>query len=299
MTLPRPSPSPATRLRGRFLSGTRWSVSSTGASSSCSPRLGLRRKISSPFISLLDTPRYGSREIAELPQDRAAGPVVYGGSVDSAPPGVVGGVLGGVAETSSNANAPGSGDGRADGTHLGSGKQFIANRVMASKGKILSEYAQLETSSVEGATGTATGELFAYSFAGPVTVKKSQSAMLPFLQSKISARKLLIYTQNDGEHPVNAAEITNDTTQTLDGGPITVFDCGSYAGEALFETVKAGDKRLIGYAVDYGTRVTTAFDTGHWIIREIHVKNGTLELHYGERTTRTYTIRNVDAKPKV
>jgi hypothetical protein len=56
-------------------------------------------------------------------------------------------------------------------------------------------------------------------FAGPITVKKNQSAMLPFLQDKISARKLLIYTENDGEHPVNAAEITNNTAKTLDGGP--------------------------------------------------------------------------------
>ncbi len=122
--------------------------------------------------------------------------------------------------------------------------------------------------------------------------------MLPFLQNKISARKLLIYTQSDGEHPVNAAEITNNTAKTLDGGPITVYDCGAYAGEALFETVKAGDRRLIGYAVDYGTRITTNFDTGHRVVREIHVKNGNLELQYRERTTRTYTIRNVEAKPK-
>ena len=122
--------------------------------------------------------------------------------------------------------------------------------------------------------------------------------MLPFLQDKITARKLLIYTERDGEHPVNAAEITNTTSKTLDGGPVTIFDGGAYAGEALFETLKEGDKRLIGYAVDYGTRITTAFDTGRRNVREIHVKNGTLQLLYGEHQTRTYTIRNVDPKPK-
>lgn len=62
--------------------------------------------------------------------------------------------------------------------------------------------------------------------------------------------------------------------------------------------MKAGDKRLIGYAVDYGTRITTAFDSGRRTIHEIHVKNGNLELHYGEQSTRTYTIKNVDARPK-
>jgi hypothetical protein len=236
------------------------------------------------FISLLDTPRYGRREVAELPEDKAAGPVVYGGAVDS-----------GIVSGSINEAASGSGGGMGGGTFAP--KQFVANQLL-SPAPPLEEYTRLQTSSVEGATGSTLGELFEYSFASPITIKKNQSAMLPFLQDKIAARKLLIYTQNEGEHPVNAAEITNNTTKTLDGGPVTVYDGGAYAGEALFETVKAGDKRLIGYAVDYGTRITTAFDTGRRAIREIHIKNGNLELHYGEHSTRTYTIRNLDAKPK-
>ena len=49
---------------------------------------------------------------------------------------------------------------------------------------------------------------------------------------------------------MNAAELKNTTGKTLDGGPITVYDANAYAGEALVETVKAGDKRLISYGVD-------------------------------------------------
>ena len=243
------------------------------------------------FISVLDTPRYGQRQIAELPEDRAAGPVVYGGSVD------VAATAGAVADR--NGVGAGQGGGMGGGVYsIGSKPKGFTPPIAISKAQVLAESAQLEASSVEGATGATLGELFEYNFAGPITIKRNQSAMLPFLQDRVAARKLLIYTQKDGEHPVNAAEIVNSTAKTLDGGPITVYDGGAYAGEALFETVKAGDKRLIGYAVDYGTRVTTAFDTGQRLIRDIHVKNGNLELHYGERSTRTYTIRNVDAKPK-
>ena len=57
------------------------------------------------------------------------------------------------------------------------------------------------------------GELFEYRFSAPVTVKKDESAMLPFLQQPIGARKLLIYSENYGEHPMNAAELTNSTVQ--------------------------------------------------------------------------------------
>ncbi|HEX4771244.1 MAG TPA: hypothetical protein VH351_10455 [Bryobacteraceae bacterium] len=153
-------------------------------------------------------------------------------------------------------------------------------------------------SSIQGASGASLGELFQYNFDAPITIKKNQSAMLPFLQNKVQARKLLIWTDQDGEHPVNAAELTNTTSKTLDGGPITVYDGGAYAGEALCETLKPADKRLIGYAVDYGTRVTTAFESGQQSVREVKIQNGVLNIRYAQREIQTYTVRNVDAKPK-
>jgi hypothetical protein len=82
------------------------------------------------------------------------------------------------------------------------------------------------------------GDLFEYRFSTPVTIHKNESAMLPFLQQKIAARKLLIYSESYGENPMSAAELTNNTGKTLDGGPLTVFDGASYGGEALMNTVK-------------------------------------------------------------
>jgi len=79
---------------------------------------------------------------------------------------------------------------------------------------------------------------------------------------------------------------------------MTVFDAGAYAGEALFETMKAGDKRLIGYAVDYGTRVEQDSDSGNQSVREVHVRNGNIEIRYAQHETRTYSATNVDSKPK-
>lgn len=251
------------------------------------------------FISLLDTPRYGQRQVAELPEDRAAGPVVYEGSVEN---------KAFIASGSGNAYGVGgradlaSGMQRSDGTRLGAPNAPGAGLIGGVLGRLppaeQSVTVDAIQSTVQGATGATLGELFEYHFAGPVTIKKNQSAMLPFLQDDIAARKLLIYNDRDGEHPVNAAEVTNNTAKTLDGGPITVYDGGAYAGEALFETVKTGDKRLIGYAVDYGTRVTSAYGSGEQTIREIHAKNGLIDVRYAQRQTRTYIMKNVDLKPK-
>jgi chaperonin cofactor prefoldin len=92
--------------------------------------------------------------------------------------------------------------------------------------------------------------------------------------------------------------LTNSTGKTLDGGPVTVYDGGAYGGEALMETLKSGDKRLISYAVDLGTRVTTAFGGKDAVIREIHASRGVLSTRMAAEETRTYTARNVDQKAK-
>ena len=226
------------------------------------------------FISLLDQPRFGNRVVADLPEDRAAGPEVFSGSIGT----------GAIPDV----------------------KAFVANQLMAPRSvgappppqQMKMETAAKE-STIQGATSGILGELFQYSFASPVTIKRNQSAMLPFLQDQIAARKLLIYQETDGEHPVNAAEITNTSGKTLDGGPITVYDAGAYAGEALVETFKASDKRLIGYAVDYGTRVTTEFESGDQHTLEIHAVNGILEIKTAIRDTKTYEIKNVDPKSKI
>jgi hypothetical protein len=97
---------------------------------------------------------------------------------------------------------------------------------------------------------------------------------------------------------MNAAEITNSTGKTLDGGPITVYDTGAYGGEALMETLKNGDKRLISYAVDLGTRITTRFDTDSEVVREVHFNRGILTTRTAAVETRTYTVHNVDQKAK-
>ena len=93
--------------------------------------------------------------------------------------------------------------------------------------------------------------------------EEDESAMLPFLQQKIAARKLIIYSDPSRANPFNAAEMTNNTGKTLDGGPITVYDAGAYAGEALVETIKSADKRFISYGVDLGTRIATNLDSRH------------------------------------
>ena len=130
----------------------------------------------------------------------------------------------------------------------------------------------------------------------PIGCDRFSKAISPCCTQAVSYTHL--YSDHSSQHPTNAAELTNSTGKTLDGGPITVYDGGAYGGEALMETLKAGDKRLISYAVDLGTRITEAFNSKTAVVREIHANRGMMTVKSSMEETRTYTIHNVDRKAK-
>jgi len=226
------------------------------------------------FQSRLYDPKFIERPFAELAEERAAAPELY------------------------SAAMAGSGGGFA-GPPAPPMAAPMAKRSMA-RSEMMAEalVAPAQSNVVVNTAGRDLGELFEYAFSTPVTVKKNESAMLPFLQQKLETRKLLIYNDESQANPRTASEITNNTGKTLDGGPITVFDNGAYAGEALVETVKAGDKRLISYGIDLGTRITTNFDSEQRQIREIRANRGILIAKASTEETKTYTIKNVDPRAK-
>ncbi|MFN0164877.1 MAG: DUF4139 domain-containing protein [Bryobacteraceae bacterium] len=232
------------------------------------------------FISRLYEPKFITRRVADLPDEIAQGPVLHEGAI---------GQVAGEAKRADafRPNAP-----AAPAPQAARMMSYEKLQAMRDEGRAA------QSSIAPPAAGRELGDLFEYRMPAPVTVRKNESAMLPFLQQKFGARKLLIYSDESSAHPHNAAELANTTGKTLDGGPITVLDEGAYGGEALFETLKGGDKRLISYAVDLGTRITTRFDSKSDDIRQITFNRGVLLVRNAIVETKTYTMKNVDAKAK-
>ncbi len=233
------------------------------------------------FISRLYEPKFIARQTAELPEETAAAPPLHEGALGvAAAEGLRMAKAGRVASAAPPPPAP------------------MMAPATRERDEARRELLAMESSVAATATGRELGDLFEYRMPQPVSVPQNASAMLPFLQQKIAARKLLIYSDESSRHPYVAAELANTTGNTLDGGPLTVLDQGAYGGEALLETLKQGDKRLISYAVDLGTRITTAFDSRVDAIRQISFRRGILSVRRAVVESKTYTIRNVDAKAK-
>lgn len=230
------------------------------------------------FISKLYEAKYVQRQEASLPGEQPVAPVLY----DSA--------LGRADRNEVRAKAAGG------ARQL---RSMMAEEAAPMAAAPPPPPAPMMLSAVEpGTEAREAGELFEYRFSRPVTAKKDESLLLPFVQQKIGARKLLIYSDRTQANPRHAAEIENTSGKTLDGGPITVYHSGGYSGEALMETLKAGDKRMVSYSVDQATRVTTNFESGSEVIRSFKANRGILTTRTVAETTTTYTADNADAKEK-
>ncbi|MBS0196641.1 MAG: hypothetical protein JSR77_07775 [Planctomycetes bacterium] len=156
------------------------------------------------------------------------------------------------------------------------------------------ELAQYAASSQ--AKAVESGEVFEYQLDHPVTIERQRSAMLPIISGAVTGRRVSIFSSTDpGLYPMRGIEMTNSTKLELLPGPISVYDHGTYAGDAQIGHVPAGDKRLLAYSVDLA--VTHVGQTsGEQHIQKVRIVKGALEATYLRREGVKHTFTNKDAQ---
>ena len=143
------------------------------------------------------------------------------------------------------------------------------------------------------------GDLYEYKLKQPVTIRKNQSALVPILQSDITAEKVSLWSEAAGRpQPLLAVWLTNSSGLTLDGGSFTVLEEETFAGEGLVDPVKPGEKRLLSYAADLGVRVNAQLQSHSEPVTRVRISRGVMVMTSEVRDQKTYTIRNEDTHPR-
>jgi hypothetical protein len=177
------------------------------------------------------------------------------------------------------------------------------NRVRAEEERAMPApaYAPRAAASVAGgamdtARGEAAGDQFEFTIKNPVTLERRMSAMLPMVESEIAGGKLIIFS-GSGAHPRLGAEITNTSGMKLPAGPITVYDGGVYAGDALIEFWNENEKRLISFGEDLAVTASAA-ETNTRAVRSVTVSGGVMTINRNMTFTKTYTFKNTGSVSK-
>jgi hypothetical protein len=139
---------------------------------------------------------------------------------------------------------------------LGLTREAFAVAAPAPQRKRSIEREALEDAAKVTTEGEVLGELFQYVIGTPVTVGRGQSAMVPIIASDLGYRKDLLYNGSKmPAHPVATLRLDNETGLTLERGPVTVLEGGTYAGEAVLPFTGAGREIAVPYAVELGVKV--------------------------------------------
>jgi hypothetical protein len=150
-----------------------------------------------------------------------------------------------------------------------------------------------ETGAVSIASAADAGELFRYDISAPVTLERQKAAMLPIVGSPVEGEKLSIYNpQVHAKYPLNGLMLTNSTGLHLLGGPVTVFDDNTYAGDARLPDLKPDEKRLISYALDLGVAVDVERKPTPTRTTGVKIAKGTLVVITKSIDHRVYNFNN-------
>ncbi|HYT91781.1 MAG TPA: hypothetical protein VEL76_23910 [Gemmataceae bacterium] len=137
------------------------------------------------------------------------------------------------------------------------------------------------------------GDLFAYDIEHPVTIRRNQSALVPIVLRPFEGRPVLLYNKaTRAENPMRCVEFKNTTGLTLEGGPVTVLEGGNYVGEAMLETLKPDEQRLVPYAVELGVSVLDNIDSHEGTVNRVVIRNRILTTYRTQVQQTTYSFNN-------
>lgn len=137
------------------------------------------------------------------------------------------------------------------------------------------------------------GDLFEYEIEHPVTIRRNQSALVPIVLRSFEGRPVLLHNPNTRrDNPMRCVEFKNTTGLTLEGGPVTVLEGGSYVGEAMLETTKPDDEKLVPYAVELGVSVIDNVDSHHEEVHRVVFRDGWLTTYRMQVMKTTYHFNN-------
>lgn len=142
---------------------------------------------------------------------------------------------------------------------------------------------------LEPAAVSEAGDLFLYAVKEPVVLGARKSALLPIIDRGTTAERVTLLDRSGGAF--TAVRLQNTTPLTLEGGTLSVFADGAYAGETQLDRVKPNEVRVLKHGVDLDLEVTRSTRREEGAVRKARVMGAeggrVLELTRVDRLVHT------------
>ncbi len=143
------------------------------------------------------------------------------------------------------------------------------------------------------ATAESLGKAFRYRVAGPVSLARQRSAMVPIVAARLPLRRWSIYNRAfHAKHPLLGVKLKNDSESFFTQGPVTVLDGGVYAGDARLDNLPPGAQGLLGYAMNLNLQVTSETAAQPIEVERVSMTAGVLQIVRKQLQRTIYTAKN-------
>jgi hypothetical protein len=158
-------------------------------------------------------------------------------------------------------------------------------------GKVIAAQDPGDRAALEGAEEVS--DSYQYRIDKKVTLPRQKSALLPIVKKEIAGARVSIYNEHTHTRfPMHGLKFKNGTGQNLMQGPVSVFDRGTYAGDARLPDLQPDEQRLISFAVDLGLEVKPEDTLSVGPRMVVRPANDGVKVHFTQRRTRSYLARN-------
>lgn len=140
------------------------------------------------------------------------------------------------------------------------------------------------------------GDMFVFTASKPITLQRQQSAMIPLIGTTFEAKKISIFDGSKAStsfatNPASGVKFKNTSGMKLPAGPITVYDEGAYAGDALLEFLPENENRIISYGDDLSVSGTLSTSSSSYI-DTASISKGILNIKRKNVYEKTYMFKN-------
>jgi len=143
------------------------------------------------------------------------------------------------------------------------------------------------------ATASSLGDYFQYVIDRPVDLARQKSALLPIVNKDVEGKRVSIYNPSvQPKHPLLGLKFKNTAGMPLTQGPITVFEGSVYAGDTRVLDLQPDEERLVSYAVDLGTEVSTKNGNFTSKITSVKAVKGIISTNTLFREELVYDVSN-------
>ena len=149
-------------------------------------------------------------------------------------------------------------------------------------------------------TGREVGALYTYRAQRPVTVPDRSAALINIVSRKVDGQDVFLFREpNSRQQPYRALLLRNGKESALEGGPITLYIDGTFAGEGYIGRVGKDETTFIPFARESGFALNQRFDQKVAEMRLTKIISGRIYVQAKRVFTRTITIESNRDEPSL